>query len=106
ELDVQLFRRKARGVELTEAGHAFLLDACQMKAQLEGARETTKCVARGQQGRICVGMTSTSPLHPLVPRSIRAFREAHPMVAVTLDECLSNESTERLRGEQMDVAFV
>ena len=35
ELDVQLLRRKARGVELTEAGAAFLEDARAMLGQLD-----------------------------------------------------------------------
>src|SRR6187455_1032227 len=73
ELDVQLFRRKARGVELTDAGHAFLGDARRMLAQLDQAVETTRRAARGEQGRLCVGVTSTTPFHPLVPRVIRAF---------------------------------
>jgi DNA-binding transcriptional LysR family regulator len=37
ELDVQLFRRKPRGVELTDAGAAFLKDALAMLAQLDQA---------------------------------------------------------------------
>ena len=39
ELDVQLFRRKARGVELTDAGATFLDDARATLAQLDRAVE-------------------------------------------------------------------
>jgi len=106
ELDVQLFRRKPRGVELTDAGRAFLKNARSMLSQLEQAFETTRRAARGEQGQLCVGVTSTAPFHPLVPRAIRAFREACPMVNLTLEECLSNESVERLRDERMDAAFI
>jgi DNA-binding transcriptional LysR family regulator len=45
-------------------------------------------------------------MHPLVPRSIRAFSIACPKVSLTLEECLSNELLERLRGGQTDVAFI
>jgi DNA-binding transcriptional LysR family regulator len=106
ELGVQLFRPKARGVELTDAGKTFLEDARATLSQLDRAFEATKRTARGEQGRLCVGMTSTAPFHPLVPRAIRAFREACPMVSVTVAECLSNELIERLEGERMDVAFI
>lgn len=106
ELDVQLFRRRARGVELTDAGSAFLSEARAMLGQLDRACETTRRAARGERGRICVGVTSTAPFHPLVPRAIRAFQEACPLVSLTLEECLSNELVERLRSEKMDVAFI
>lgn len=106
ELDVQLFRRKARGVELTDAGAAFLDDARATLAQIDRAFESTRRTARGEQGRMCVGVTSTSSLHPLVPRAIRAFSAACPKVSLTLEECLSNELLERLRNERTDVAFI
>lgn len=106
ELDVQLFRRKPRGVELTDAGRALLDDARIMLAQLDRAVESTRRAARGEQGRLCVGVTSTTPFHPLVARAIRAFREACPLVSLTVEECLSNESVERLKNERMDAAFI
>jgi len=106
ELDVQLFRRKARGVDLTDAGLAFLNDARATLAQLERAVETTRRTARGELGRICVGVTSTSSFHPLVARSIRAFSESCPKVSLTLEESLSNELLDGLRNERMDVAFI
>ena len=91
ELDVQLFIRKARGVELTDAGRALLDEARGMLAQLDRAVEATRRAARGEQGRLCLGVTSTTPFHPLVPRAIRAFRAACPLVSLTVEECLSNE---------------
>jgi DNA-binding transcriptional LysR family regulator len=106
ELDVQLFRRKARGVELTDAGAIFLEDARATLNQLDRALATTRRTARGEQGRLCIGVTSTSSFHPLVSRAIRAFSEACPKVSLTLEECLSNELIDRLRNERMDVAFI
>src|SRR5213595_1870596 len=106
ELDVQLFRRKARGVELTEAGRVFLDNARAMLTQNERAIESTRRTARGEQGRLCVGVTPTGPFHPFVPRIIRAFREAFPLVSLTLEERLSNELIEHLRSGRIDAAFI
>jgi DNA-binding transcriptional LysR family regulator len=106
ELDVQLFRRKARGVELTEAGRVFLDRARATLAQYDGAFEATRSAGRGEQGSLCVGVMPTAPFHPFVPFVIRAFRVAFPQVSLTLDECLRTEALERLRNDQMDVAFM
>jgi DNA-binding transcriptional LysR family regulator len=106
ELDVKLFRRKARGVELTEAGRVFFDRARAMIAQYESSFEATRSAARGEQGRLCVGVMPTALFHPFVPFVIRAFRAAFPLVSLTLDECLRKEALERLRDDQMDVAFM
>jgi DNA-binding transcriptional LysR family regulator len=106
ELDVQLFRRKARGVELTDAGRALLEDARATLATLDRSFDRTRRTARGEQGQIRVGVPPTAPFHPFVPRVIRSFREAFPLVSLTLEEFLSNELTQRLQNEQMDAAFI
>jgi DNA-binding transcriptional LysR family regulator len=106
ELDVQLFHRRPRGVELTDAGRAFLGNARAMLAHLDHTFETTRRTARGEQGRLCVGVTPTGPFHPFVPRVIRAFREAFPLVSLTMEESLTNDLVERLRNEQVDAAFL
>jgi DNA-binding transcriptional LysR family regulator len=106
EIGVQLFRRKARGVELTEAGRVFFERSRATLAQYDGAFEATRSAARGEQGRLRVGVMPTALFHPFVPFFIRAFRTAFPLVLLTLDECLRNEALERLRGGQMDVALM
>jgi DNA-binding transcriptional LysR family regulator len=106
ELDVQLFHRKPRGVELTDAGRVLFAEARAVLALLERALEATHRPARGEQGQLCIGIAPTALFHPLVPRAIRDFREAFPLVSLTLEEGLSHEVVERLRNDRMDVAFV
>ncbi len=86
ELDLLLFRRKPRGVELTDAGRTLLVDARRILGDVEGALAKAKRTARGEQGRVVVGFTSSAPFHPFVPRVIRLFRERFPHVSVTLEE--------------------
>lgn len=106
ELAVQLFRRKPRGVDLTDAGRALLDDARAILAHVDHAFATTRRTARGEQGRIAIGFTSSAPFHPFVPRVIRAFREAYPLVALTLDESGTTELIDDLRSERVDAAFI
>ena len=106
ELDVQLFRRKARGVELTDAGRAFLDNARAMLAHFDQTFETTRRTARGELGQICVGVTPMSTFHPFVARAIRTFRESFPLVSQRLDEGISDELVERVRNGRIDVAFI
>jgi DNA-binding transcriptional LysR family regulator len=106
ELDVQLLRRKPRGVELTEAGRALLADARAILAHIDHAFATTRRTARGEQGRIAVGFTSSAPFHPFVPRVIRAFRESFPLITLTLEESGTTELIEDLRHERVDAAFI
>jgi DNA-binding transcriptional LysR family regulator len=106
ELDVQLFHRRPRGVELTEAGRAMFAEARAVLAHIERALEATHRTARGEQGRLCIGLAPTALFYPPVPRAIRDFREAFPLISLTLEEGLSHEVIERLRDDRMDVAFV
>src|SRR5262245_55882462 len=106
ELDVQLFRRRAHGVDLTDAGRAFLQEARVIVTNVDNAVETTRSTARGEQRQICIGITPTGPFYPFVPRVIRTFREAYPAVFLTLEESPSPELVDRLRDEQIDAAFL
>jgi DNA-binding transcriptional LysR family regulator len=106
ELNVQLFRRLSRGVELTSAGHALLQEAKAILTHVDRAIETTRRAARGEQGTLSIGVAPTAPFNALVPLAIRSFREAFPRVSLILAEELSNEIVARFNNDQMDVAFV
>jgi DNA-binding transcriptional LysR family regulator len=106
ELDAQLFRRKPRGVELTDAGRSLVEEARVILGHIDRARATAQRTARGERGRIALGFTSSAPFHPFVPRVIRAFREAFPEVALTLEESGTTELIEDLRHDRIDAAFI
>ena len=105
-LDVQLFRRKPRGVELTAAGQVLLVHARTLLEQHARTLDAVQRAGRGELGRLCIGTIPTGPMHPLMPSSVRQFRELYPDALVTLEECMRDELLQRLRDEQIDVAFL
>lgn len=106
ELETQLFRRKPRGVELTPAGLALFDEARAILARANEAVAAVKRTARGEAGHIGIGFTSSASFHPFLPRAIRTFREAHPLVALALEESGTTELVNALRARSLDVAFV
>jgi DNA-binding transcriptional LysR family regulator len=106
ELGVTLFERLPRGVQLTEAGRVVVEEARDVLARAERIKETAQRAARGEQGRLAVGYTSSSAFHPFVTQQIRAFREARPGVLLGLVEDGTPELVQALRDERLDAAFV
>ncbi|MCA0304874.1 MAG: LysR family transcriptional regulator [Proteobacteria bacterium] len=106
EVGTKLLQRHPRGVALTDAGRAFLVDAEAVLAGAAQAAARARRTARGEVGRIAVGFTTSAPFHPLVARAIRAFRADRPDVSFVLEETGSAELLAGLRAERLDVAFV
>jgi DNA-binding transcriptional LysR family regulator len=77
-----------------------------MFVNLDHTLEFTRRTARGEQGRISIGYTSAAAFHPLVSRVIREFRTGFPLVSVTLTEGFPHDLIERMRNDQIDIAFI
>lgn len=105
ELGVALFRRTTRKVELTQAGEDFLSRARRILTEADEARADAARAARGETGSIRVATGATAGLE-LVPRVLRAFREAHPLVRVDLREIDFEDVSGGLREGSVDAAFV
>ncbi|MEW6167747.1 MAG: LysR family transcriptional regulator [Pseudomonadota bacterium] len=106
ELGTALFTRLPRGVRLTAAGTAFYEDARRILRDAERAAERVRRVARGELGRLRVGMINSAPFHPLVPKVVREFRRQYPGVALTLEEGTTPGLAAAVRDDALDVAFV
>lgn len=101
-----LFRRLPRGMELTEAGQAFVDKARLILQDVDLAVEVTRRTARGEEGRLAIGFTSSAAFHRLVTSAVRTFGEAAPAVTLKLEESSSTDLIDALHARLLDVAFL
>ncbi|MGS0896562.1 LysR family transcriptional regulator [Burkholderia stagnalis] len=106
ELDVELFKRTARGATLTFAGRVFAEEARRVLDDAERAARAAKRAARGETGHLRVGFTGTAAFNAHVSGLIRKFREAYPDAELTLYEATSGVLLDELEAGQLDVAIV
>jgi len=106
ELGVTLFERLPRGMQVTEAGRVVVEEARDVLARAARIPETARRAARGEQGRLAVGYTSSAAFHPFVTQQIRAFRDARPGVILALAEDGTPELVSGLKDERLDAAFL
>ena len=79
-----LFLRNTHGVRMTEAGADFHEANLDLLGRLDAATDRARRVAQGASGRLRIGYM-TFAAADLLPRAVRAFRAAHPRVAIELD---------------------
>jgi len=106
ELGAPLFKRLSRGIQLTEVGEVFLIDARATLAAAARASDNARRAARGELGALQIGFTVSASFHPFVPRVILKFRETHPGVTLTLREGNSVALLESIRDNRLDLAIV
>ncbi|MBA8899840.1 LysR family transcriptional regulator [Phyllobacterium sp. P30BS-XVII] len=106
DLGVLLMHRMPRGVRPTEAGKVLLDEARIILARADGVAAMVHRAARGEQGHLAIGFTSSAALHPIVPKMLRAFRENLPQVSVSLEEAGTAELVDALLHERLDAAFI
>ena len=106
ELGVILMHRMPRGVRPTEAGKVLLDEAKIILERANGVADMVHRAARGEQGRLAIGFTSSAALHPFVPKALRAFHESLPKLSVVLEEAGTAELVDALMHERLDAAFI
>lgn len=106
ELGVPLFVRTRRHVELTEPGRQFLGSAREILARVDHAVLQVQRAARGEVGEIAIGLVSSASYEDTLPRILRAYRERHPDVAITLHEMSSGEQVAALREGRVQVGLL
>lgn len=106
EMGALLFRRLPRGVELTDAGAALLVEARAILARIGEAQAIVARAARGEEGRLRIGFTNSACFHPATPTAIAAFRAAAPQVGLAFEQGSTGALIERLRAGEIDAAFI
>ena len=106
ELNIELLERVPHGVEPTRAGAAFLDEARAILASADRAVVRVSRIARGIEGALALGFTSSAVLHPLVGRAIRSFRTAYPGVALEYEEGNAAQLTEAISEGRLHAAVL
>ncbi|KAI3605384.1 Transcriptional regulator, LysR family (plasmid) [Cupriavidus necator H850] len=101
KLGVRLFDRTTRALRRTEAAAEAIVFAENALAELDALSSSMSELADARRGRIRIAATSTVA-QTLLPKGIRRFRDDHPAVRVTVDDCAPGEFAERILGERVD----
>jgi DNA-binding transcriptional LysR family regulator len=104
-LQVCLFVRTTRHVQLTPAGEVLLKRAKALLAAAEEAQEEAARADRGQVGTLRLGFTSSSA-YRILPLVLSRFTRAYPDVALDLRERVSLTLTDDLLSRRIDVALL
>jgi DNA-binding transcriptional LysR family regulator len=104
-LQVQLFNRSRRRVELTPAGQVFLETVHRLLSELEQGVQHTRHTARQESEQIRVGVTIPA-LYRIMPEILSCYTQCYPNVGVTV----IGEGTEvqilGLKTNQLDVGLL
>lgn len=104
-LDVRLFDRVGRRVDLTEAGRVLLPRARSILADLDDTRTLIRDLAGAVAGPLTLATSHHIGLHRLPP-VLRAFSRAHPDVRLDLQFLDSETAHEQLLQGRLEVAVV
>lgn len=102
---LKLFQRAGRGIELTEAGALFLIEAQAVVARADAAGRVLADLAGLARGTLRVEASQTIASYWL-PRHIVAFRRAHPGIDVKLTIANSTQVAAAVREGGADLGFV
>src|ERR1700761_3179375 len=102
-LEVQLFQRDSRPLQLTETGKFFYAHAVQLLAQTSELESMTRRVGNIERS-LSVGFVG-STLYGMLPKIIRRFRDENTTVELSLHEMSTMDQIRALKDGRIDVGF-
>lgn len=105
QLDVRLFERHSRGIELTPAGEHLLILARDLVARTQRLRAEMSNYASGHDAVVRVN-GNTSAMAQFLPGDIARFQALNPNYRIVLEECWSDEAIRRVRIGATDLAII
>src|SRR5713101_6132924 len=105
EVGAQLLTRRARGIELTPAGRAFLEHARSVLSQVEAAGEAARRVAHPARPCFAMGFLTGHELR-WMPEALRILRDELPNIDVMISSQYSPRLASALVKGTIDAAFL
>jgi DNA-binding transcriptional LysR family regulator len=104
-LEVQLFERTKRKVELTAAGHYLKAEVDYIFNHLELTKTQLKDIAMGNIGELRVGFLG-SAAHTVLPELLVKISKSYPGIQTSLEELSNAMQIEMLEKDKLDLGFV
>ena len=104
ELRVELLVRSSKGVQLTEAGKLFFVEAKRLLNISHAAVEKSRAAQAGDVGRLDIGYFG-STIYTVVPQLVRNFLKTRPNITVRIQRAGKEEQVARLRDGQLGIGF-
>src|ERR1700736_4725474 len=105
EVGAQLLTRRARGIELTPAGRAFLEHARSVLSQVEAAAEAARRVAHPAKPCFTIGFLTGHEL-TWMPEALQILRDELPNIDVMISSQISPQLADALLKGNVDAAFL
>jgi LysR family transcriptional regulator, hca operon transcriptional activator len=105
EVGARLFTRRARGIELTPAGRAFLEHARAVLSQVEAAGEAARRVDRPSKPCFSMGFLTGHEL-TWMPETLRILRDELPNIDVMISSQYSPLLADGISKGKIDAAFL
>jgi DNA-binding transcriptional LysR family regulator len=105
QLDVRLFDRTKRSVQLTATGAALLPEVRELLARAAALPEHARAASLGERGRLRLAFVSTVGFGPL-PQWVRSFRDAYPQVRLELREATGDVQLQAFDRGEIDAGFM
>jgi DNA-binding transcriptional LysR family regulator len=105
ELGFKLLERNSRGVKVTAEGRAFLTEAETVVQAANHAAEVGRALAEGATGHLRLSHLRTMP-RGLPEHVVSEYQRRYPGVEINPDSGSTEQNLERIRGGQVDLAFV
>jgi DNA-binding transcriptional LysR family regulator len=104
ELGVELFKRTAKSIKLTDAGKLFLTEARAVLNRADEAVQTVRALAKGAKGLVRVGYAPSLTVE-ILPKALKLFEQQHPGTRVALHDCSTEEAVQKLLACKLDLAL-
>lgn len=105
DLGVVLFDRNTRDVRPTEAGCAFVAEVDQAMQILDRAVKTVGRRARGEEGRLHIGVYALIA-GGFLDRLLESFHRHYPQIALRITEGTARDAEVLVRDGVLDAAFI
>ena len=94
ELGIELFDRRRKGVALTPAGKAFLVDARRILEDCEASIKKAQRISRGEIGELAIGYMSALT-HDFLGKALEVWRQTAPGIVI---DCIEMDTVSQERA--------